>query len=314
MENQEKNYNDEEVDLKDYINVIIKRKRGILAIFFIIVIAVAIISLILPQTFEAVTLVKLGQIKNQSVFITLENIDDIKAIFSRENTLKDIALKLGLPTNTPLAKITKIFSIEPVEKTSLLKIKGRGATPQKALETTNLITDFIINRHQNLFLEAEKTINLEIETIIASQEKIKKNIEQIKTEINRLDNDAKFYTKEISQRDEAQSEGQGQVVQAYINLLAGVKDARDAKEQQISDLEQQSANLNQNLQQKEYEKTYQVKPTAIEVAAATPNKRIAPKRTQNVAIAAILGLFIGILWAFMVEYYEKNFKKNKQAY
>lgn len=310
MENQEKNYNNkEEVDLKDYINVVVKRKRVIITIFFVAVIVAVVVSFLMPKTFEAVTLIKLGQIRNQAVFINLENIDDIKAVFSRENTLKEIALKLGLPANTSLAKITKIFSIEPVEKTSLLKIKGRGTTPQKALETTNLIAGFLIDRHQNLFLEAEKTLNQEIETITANQEKIKKDIEQIKTEIARLDNDAKFYTKEISRRAEAQSEGQGQVAQAYIQLLAGVKDAKDAKDQQISDFEQQSILLNQTLQQKKYEKTYQVKPTTIEVPATTPDKKIAPKRAQNIAIAGILGLFIGILWAFMAEYYEKNLKK-----
>ncbi|MDD3101662.1 MAG: Wzz/FepE/Etk N-terminal domain-containing protein [Patescibacteria group bacterium] len=310
MENQEKNYNNEEkIDLRDYINVVLKRKWAIITIFLVIAIVSVIINLRLPQTFEAVTLVKLGQIKNQDALVNLENVADIKDIFSRKTILETIATKLNFPSTISQAKVAKMFSIEQGDGSSFLKIKGFGQTPQKAAEVSNLIAELLIQRHQNLFLEAEKTFNLEIKTIAANQEKIKKDIEQTKTEIIRLNNDVKFYTKEISERAEAQSEGQGRITEAYIQLLANTKNQKDQKEQQISDLEQQLISLNQNLQQKEYEKTYQVKSTTIEVPATPPDIRIAPKRTQNVAIAGILGLFISLLWAFGAEY----FSKSKQA-
>jgi len=40
--------NDDEIDLRDYINVLIKRKWSILSIFAVAVIAAAVISMLLP--------------------------------------------------------------------------------------------------------------------------------------------------------------------------------------------------------------------------------------------------------------------------
>jgi len=42
------------------------------------------------------------------------------------------------------------------------------------------------------------------------------------------------------------------------------------------------------------------------VPAIPPETRISPKRKQNVAIAGILGLIIGVLYAFSAEYLSKE--------
>lgn len=317
MENQENKssypeHYEEEIDLRDYINVLMKRKKEIGAIFLIAVIVAAIISLLIPPTYEATNLVELGKIKERPI----ENTADIKTIFERKTVLKELGAKLNLPSDLNVESVAKIFSIEnatqnlPNSESKFLEIKGRSDTPEKAVEVSNVVANLLVERHNKIFTEAKKTFESELETIIKNKEKTEKDIERIKADIARLDTDIKKYEQEIAKRDNIQTEGQGRIAESYINLLAAVKNQKESKNAQILELEQQLVSLNQSIQQKEYEGAYQTKPTKIEIAATPPETRIAPKRKQNVMIAGIIGLFIGVFYAFTAEYFskEKNIK------
>ncbi|MBU4369992.1 hypothetical protein KKG58_04535 [Patescibacteria group bacterium] len=317
-------HDDDEIDLKDYINVLIKRKWGILSIFAVVVIIAVVISLLLPLTFQASNLVKVGQIKGSS----LQSHADIQSVFNRGTVLKQIKTKLQqpleLPETTSIESIAGMFDIKESlgdGKSGFIEINGRSDTPEKAVEVVDAVTDVLLTYHQNIFAEAEKMFDMEVETIKKSKTKTEQDINQIKTldilkteqEIKRLEQDIQGYEKEITKRDNIQSEGQGRIIESYINLLASVKDQKEAKERQIIDfkdnirnLEQQLVSLDQSIQQKDYEKAYQTKPTKIEVQAIPPETRIAPKRKQNVMIAGILGLFIGVFYAFGAEYFSKS--------
>ncbi len=300
----EGHYNDDEIDLRDYINVLIKRKWAIGAIFLITVIAAAIISLLMSPTYEAINLVEIGKSKDK----ILETPDEIKEIFARRTILKEIAGKLNLPEDKNIESISEFFTIEsPMGASSnLLRIKGRAETPKKSVEVANVVADALIERHDKLFSEAKETFESEVETIVKSKEKTEKDIERIKADIVRLNTDIKKYEQEISKRSDIQTEGQGRIAESYINLLASVKNQKENKEAQILDLEQGLISLNQSIQQKEYEKAYQTKPTKIEVEATLPETRISPKRKQNVMIAGIIGLFVGVFYAFAAEYFGKE--------
>ena len=82
-----------------------------------------------------------------------------------------------------------------------------------------------------------------------------------------------------------QSEAQGGIAQSYINLLDKAKEQKALKE---------------------YEKAYQTILTTIDSPASLPEFPIAPRPLLNIIIAGILGLFIGIFWAFAAEYFTKE--------
>ena len=108
---------EEEIDLGKYINVIIKRKKIILTIFFLSVIATAIISFSLPKVYQVsmiieppIISVKDGQIQN------LDSVENIKAMIEegafntkiiKELNLKEKAIKFRLsqPKDTRLIKV-----------------------------------------------------------------------------------------------------------------------------------------------------------------------------------------------------------------
>jgi len=307
MENQENRsqeheHYEDEIDLRDYINVLIKRKWAIAVIFIVTVVAAAIISLLMSPTYEATSLVKIGQIKEKPS----ETPSEIKEIFARRATLKQIAEKLALPDDQNIEAVAEIFSIKTSESADLIKINGYGETPEKSVEVSNTITNLLIERHKKTFSEAEEMINLEAETITKNKEKINKDIAEIKNSIARLDADIKKYEQEIAKRGDIQTEGQGRIAESYINLLASVKNQKEAKEATILDLEQSLLSLDQSLKTIEYEKTYQTMATAIEIPAISPQTRISPNRKQNVMIAGIIGIFVGIFYAFAAEYFGKE--------
>jgi len=302
-------HDDDEIDLRDYINVIIKRKWSILSIFAVAVIASVVISLFLPLTFQASNLIEVGKIKGSS----LQSYSDIKSVFKRESILKEIKTNLQQPLDlsetTSVESIAGIFDIKESlgdGESGFIEIHGRANTPEKAVIVVNAITDMLLTYHQNMFTQAEKMFNTEVENIVKSKGKTEKDIEKTNNTIVRLDQDIKNYEQEISKRDNIQSEGQGRIAESYINLLAEVKNQKETKESQLLNLEQKLISLDYSLQEKEYEKAYETKTSKVEIEAISPETRIAPKRKQNVMIAGILGLFIGIFYAFGAEYFSKE--------
>ncbi|MCH7758876.1 hypothetical protein IID20_00760 [Patescibacteria group bacterium] len=320
-------HDEDEIDLREYVNIILKKKWGILAIFLIVVIIVFGINMIIPETFEATAIIKIGQIRGK----ILENVDEIKAVFSSKTTLDKINQKLEFPLKeTITSKNFRINSIEissieissieinsiginsiginSIGKSNFVVIKGWGETPESALAVANALNEILLNRHQKLFAAAEKILKLEFEIINKNKKNIEKNIEQTEKEIVQLSEDGLKYEKEITKRANIQSEGQVRIVESYVNLLANSKIQKADKESETLKLKQKLIELDQKLQQKEFEKTYQTIPTITEVAAVLPDTKIAPNRKQNMIMAGILGLFVGVFWAFGAEYFSQSKK------
>ncbi len=307
----ENHYIDEdEIDLRDYINVLLKRKWQVAIIFGVAVVIAGIISFSMPLTFEASNLVEIGSIKK----IQLQNTNDIKSVFKRETVLQQIRTKLQEPLEltdgTTTGAIFEMFDIEEGDSNGnqsvFIEISGKAQTPEKAVEVVRAVTDILLTYHGNIFVGAEKTFNIEMETIVKNKEKTQKDIIKTTNDVLRLNADVLKYEAEIEKRTDAYTEGQGRIAESYINLLAGVKNQRESKEAQLLNLEQKLITLDQSIQAKEYEKVYETKPTEVEVPAIPPETRIAPNRKQNVIIAGILGIFVGILYAFAAEYFSKD--------
>ena len=82
----------QESDLWHYINIFIKRKKEILGIFFIVVILTVIYSLIVPKTFEARALIKIGQIEGENI----ESIKETVVTLPSSLNSKELSEKLGI--------------------------------------------------------------------------------------------------------------------------------------------------------------------------------------------------------------------------
>lgn len=297
---------DDEIDLIEYLKVIIKRKKLIIAIFLISTVSAALISyFVLPKQYEAISLIKIGIVRGQA----LEGIENIKVIFKSEATLQKIANKLNLPENTPPEIISQKFSIDIEGESNLLKIKGKNSTPEESILINQVIFDLIQERHQELFELAKKTLGTEIKNI---QEKITENQKQVEESnlfVQELEQEKTILGNKIAKLENTRSEAQARIAEAYINSLDQVNLRFREEKTKLESLKVQQINLNNQLQQKEYEKAYKTRMTAIEIPALTPERAVSPRPVRNTGIAGIMGLFLGVLAAFGIEYF--NAHKNE---
>ena len=115
---------EKEVDLRDYIRVIRKRKKIILLIFIVAVISSGIISFFLPPTYEVTSTVRIGKIididtlQREPIESSIAASKFLKGPGILTETIKDLKLPYTLE------KMKEKLSINPVRETEdLVQIK-----------------------------------------------------------------------------------------------------------------------------------------------------------------------------------------------
>lgn len=124
MENQQSPY-DDEIDLKKYIDVILKRKLIILSLFFVaIIIAAAAVSLA-PKTYKATASIKIAP--EQAVLLSLNDV------------LQRLVKKLDLPQSPEW--LAKKLSVKKVAETNEAILSVTDTDPQAAQKIVNALAE-----------------------------------------------------------------------------------------------------------------------------------------------------------------------------
>jgi len=263
---------EKEVDLRDYINMVKKRWKIILIIFLVSIITSAVVSFLLPKTYEASAMVRIGRTRNG----LLEDSSTVIEIFKSKPTLEKVAQELNIPpTHGKLGELTS--KIRMREKSGLLEIKGRGETPEEAMKLVNAVATALLKRHEQIFEQAK----LILDEYLASG---KERLAEMEKEIEML-------RKKIDELETTNSEAKATVARGYMESL---ERSRDRYEQ-----------LEVELREKKMEDSYGTVSTELVIPPTTPKNPVGPKKKQNVLIAGILGLFVGFVTAAMAEYFEK---------
>jgi len=292
MENQQKQFEEElEIDLADYIRVIWRRKKPVSAIFVLVVIAAIIFSFTQPKIYQSSALISpaklriylVDPLKIQSHLVpageiptqVIENLDTTINLLKHEANLKEIARKLNLSENQALS-LKNQFKVS--KNGELLEIKGFGSSPEKAKQIAETVTNFIFDYQQKIISPFKENLEREINFLN----------EQIKNEENKV---AELEAK-IKASEKTTSEGQGNIVAAYI--------------QNLNEVQEKLIDLRLQLVQKENElKSFIFEPKIV-ASAFLPSQPVGPNHKKNVAIGIVLGLFFGLFYAFAAEYWKKN--------
>jgi len=267
---------EKEVDLRGYLNMVKKRWKIILIIFLVFTITSGVVSFILPRTYESIAMVKIGRLRDN----LLEEPATIIEIFKTKVMLEKVAEEIDIPLRRKksqgLASKIKI-KIKIKEKPGLLEIKGRWETPEEAMRLVNGVTVVLLQRHEHIFEQGK----LILEEYLASG---KERLVKMEKEIDMLQ-------KKIEELGAPDSDAKAMVTRGYMESL---ERSRDRYEQ-----------LQVELREKKREESYGTVSTELVIPPRTPESPIAPKKKQNVLIAGILGLFVGLICAAVVEYFEK---------
>jgi len=146
--------NDEELELWDYIEVLLKRKWLIMIGTFIPVITAGIVVFNMTKIYEVSTSINIG--KTEAGFIEGGSIisERIKSIPMR----KEIAQKLSLPLIEISGEDFFRVSTRENKDTLVVKLKRETPKPDQAIKILEIVNEVIVRNHQSEIEKARKAV------------------------------------------------------------------------------------------------------------------------------------------------------------
>lgn len=310
----------EEINLMNYLKVIIKRKRLILGLFLISVVAVGVYSFfVTPKIYEINTVLEAS---GQEVIL----MEKIKSGIYWE--------KLGIPER----ECPKIKTENPLN-TNLVIIKIESAQPPKVKNVLEELNNFIVAESQERIKLQKESMENEITMTASAIKLIEKDIEITKGDIIRAEEEIKrvenkiIYTEEEKKILEAKVEALEKILASEQTLGAGTQFALFStrerlaeKKQEIEDLylkvnsqKAEKENLGAKIKslERDIENTNikinflkasleELKPIRILKTPSISEGPIKPRPLLNLIIAGALGIFLGVFFSLGKEWWEKN--------
>ena len=272
MENQQY-LQEDEIDLRDYINVVIKRKILILSIFLIAVVTSAIVSLSLPKVYEIASIIQLGNVNG-----LLISKEEAKEIILNQNSLLSVVKELNLEID--VESLQKAIKISDLAGTNLLKIKIVYPGIDTAIKINNAIINPLIAQGQNMYKERTSIINERLKELYGAIKNAELDISRTQNLIINIPSSNNISQAEVSLR------------------MIILQNTLPKYENNLTDLRNQRNDLQVLLL---ISKDFKIFDAPIK-----PKNPVGPKKTQNVLIAGIISLMFGILLAFFIEFWQKG--------
>jgi len=324
-----------ERELMDYLNVIWKRKWLIIIPTFVLVVAVGVYSFFLPRIWEVDAIIMPSKyfFQDQEGQFREYVVDDPKHIAAQinqrtYNSLITAELNLDIRSFPELKaenlKDTKLVRISIKEKDvekaklilySLFKHLKRDLDKKVDVELKGIDSQIKSKEIENLGIDEEIKANKNKLNIVKQRKKeIEKEMSDVKKRIESLEKEQRLSLKKEN-RSEIESLAMllysneiQQSLQYYneLNELVSSKKIEEERinletenrEERIKQLENEIDNLNERKGRIDYTQFIQ-EPTS----SLGP---VYPRKKRNVMIAGILGLMIFTMFAFFLEYIEKQ--------
>lgn len=300
----------EEIDLMDYVKIVIKRKKLIGGILVVAVVAAGVISLILPKVYKVDTSIEIG---TKPGAVIKDGMTEESLIEQPEQVIEKIKSDIyGVSVREKLKISEKDFpkiKTSNAKDTNLVTITVESNKSEQAKSVLSEIDSLIISKHQDRISKEKELIE---KNIVADENKIK----SIDSDVERINNKIKFVDEEKANLESKVTALQKTLVYRQDPgtqfALFNTKEELSTKKQEVEDLYREIMNLNI---QKESINTEinsfrasldNLKFTRVVKEPTVSEKIVSPRPVLNVGIAAVLGLFFGIFIAFGKEWWEKN--------
>jgi len=159
---QEANIYEDEIDLREYIQVVIKRRKLIIGIFLIAVITAAMVSLLLPKVYQASATImlmpstvrvavspsrhlldpettKIGGYVEQKLTISIPTHKALlKSNAVLERVMNKLKLEGGLNEDLTLEGLSRKLEVEDTKETNILQLAVKDKDPSLAKDIVNL--------------------------------------------------------------------------------------------------------------------------------------------------------------------------------
>lgn len=276
---------EEEVDLREYINVLLKRKGIIILIFLIAVITAAIISyFVLTPVYQSSVSFQVNIELTKRLYYhpssssTNPYISDILILLTSDSILREAAERINLSYN--FTKIKEKVEATNIKDTNIITLTVEDENPKIAKDLANSIVEVFVEKNQFVYDEkrkiAEENLKIykeQLDDVEKSIIEIEKTKQKIATSTEMSDVEKYFQTSLL------------------LNSIVTERNTRNFLISKISSIKEDLMNY---------------KGFKIIDSASEPTTPIKPNKKLNIIIAGVLGLFVGVFVAFFLEFWQKG--------
>ncbi|MFH0763780.1 MAG: polysaccharide biosynthesis tyrosine autokinase [Candidatus Omnitrophota bacterium] len=289
-----------EPHMKDYLNIL-RRRKGIVVLFFVTtVLVVTLGSFIMKPVYRAkaelfidlenpnvLTASGIVELQSQNYYSYKEYYQSQKEILTSLPIIQKVFDEFGLAdakeysrAKEPIRKFLKTIKVEPVRDTRLLELYVENKNPELAAKIANRIAEIYVKRNLYYISKTEllnllKNEYLKLETKLSEYSKIYKEghpeMMRLKKELEELVNKIGL-EKDLSIKED------------YL------------KQEELLDYKYALEGLKANN-------------VSILAAAEIPKVPVMPKKLLNVVLSIVIGFFGGIAFAFFYEYMDDTIKE-----
>lgn len=324
-----------ELNLRDYIRIVRKRKLIIIVIFLVVTIVTTFFSMQQVSTYQAETTIKIEERKTIAGLLTEwiaynpgDTMESQAKLIRSHKVMKSAALRMRIINiNSTDDEINKAVNVidgkirtELVGNTNIIRIIATSLDSQEAVELANTVADIYIE--ENLLDKTRQARNARkfIEEQLTSLEmRLQQKEEKIKEQRDKVKNIA-FSESMQEKLGELQFKLTG-LLQKYTEKHPNIIEIQN----QIEDLERKNTSLagkeleyarllreveadkklysllKERLEETRITEAQKVGDISVVNPAVTANKKLAPNQNFGFLVGAILGLVLGFAAALIME-------------
>lgn len=305
---------EQEISLRELIEIILNGKWFIASITGIAILISGIVSFfVLEPVYEARATINIrSNEENGNANYLARYVEQVTSHAVMTDTLN----RLGIDREEmSITGLRNKIDTEIVKDTPLIRIKVTDSDPEFASQLTNQIaTSFIqyMNRQEQDELRAiarsdVEKIEAELEIHQATMEKLEEELSNTPEFIviqRSLAQDSYLHAIEAEQRRDAAQAGSLQLIDEEINpVYTSLQQSITNLRVEMKKLEAQKEELEERIAETGFISARHIIVTS---PAIPPERPIAPKKSLNVAIAAVLGLMISLFIVFFRHYWQST--------
>ena len=273
MAQKRQNFDYSEISLVDYLKVVLKRKFWIIWIILIFLIFGLIFTILSPKTYQSKAILKIGSFNDKLI----QPPKEIVEILNKQFIFNKIVQVIKMPPHQEknAKKIKSNLSIN--NEGNLISIHSAATDPKEAQMLVQAVSQYIIKKNAKIFEEKNKILVKRIA-------QIEEDIARDETELKKAEFNARRFQSAINTN-------QALILQGFLNAEANIASNIEELKKELAELKSQQVNN---------------KMSRLIIPASLPQQYVRPNLKLDLVATGTLGVFVGIFWAFCLEWWEKN--------
>ncbi|TFB08524.1 hypothetical protein E3V08_03630 [Candidatus Atribacteria bacterium MT.SAG.1] len=183
---------EEEIDLREYINVLLKRKGIIILIFLIAVITAALVSyFVLQPVYEANVVIAVSKPKIKNSLVDEISLEEYKNLIKDIEIEEELIRKLNLdkpPLELTPYDLEQMLTIELPKGINLIKMNLQASNSKSTKDIINTWATLFVEKNKKLYFDEVKKVKISVGDRLKHAEKDFFEIEEEVMKFNVTDN------------------------------------------------------------------------------------------------------------------------------